>query len=100
MDKSGEFRLARILRLAGILLLARGHVKKNPGPINVRLSYQLLHLEKVRPGASTIVSVAHEMFALASVYCRIGVHPQKLSISIYETYLSSFRNFALGGIDE
>ncbi len=77
MDKSGEFRLARILRLAGILLLARGHVKKNPGPINVRLSYQLLHLEKVRPGASTIVSVAHEMFALVSLYCRAGVHPSK-----------------------
>jgi hypothetical protein len=62
----------------------------------IRLSLVEVHLCL---GASTIVSVAREMFALVSVCCRAVVHPQKPSISIYKTYLSSFRNFALGGID-
>ena len=65
-----------------------------------RRSYQLVHLEGVRPDAGTIVLLAHEMFALMSVYCQIGVSPQRLSISIYRSCLSSFCNFAVVGIDD
>jgi hypothetical protein len=61
-------------------------------PARIRLSLVEVHL---RLGASTIVSVAREMFALASIYCRISVHLQRPSISIYRTCLSSFCNFAL-----